>query len=71
MFLTNYLTAQMLDMKSLVQRLEELGEPQEEFILGNIRDFKASDEYKQMLKAQDYYKGKHDILEKERYWIDR
>lgn len=71
MFLTNYLTAQMLDMKSLVQRLEELGEPQKEFILGNIRDFKASDEYKQMLKAQDYYKGKHDILDKERYWIDR
>jgi SPP1 family phage portal protein len=71
MFLTNYLTAQMLDMKSLVQRLEELGEPQKEFILGNIREFKASEKYKQMVKAQDYYEGKHDILEKKRYYIDR
>lgn len=71
MFLTNYLTSQMLDMKSLIQRLEELGEPQKEFILGNITEFKGSEQYKQMLKAQDYYNGKHDILEKERYWIDR
>lgn len=71
MFLTNYLTSQMLDMKSLIQRLEELGEPQKEFILGNVEEFKKSEKYKQMKKAQDYYAGKHDILDKKRYYIDR
>lgn len=71
MFLTNYLTAAMLDTRSLIHRLQELGKPQEEFILGNINEFKQSELYKEMLKAQDYYKSKHDILEKKRYYIDR
>jgi len=71
MFLTNYMSASMLDMKSLIQRLEELGEPQKDFVLGSVQEFQTSQKYKDMLKAQDYYVAKHDILEKKRYYIDR
>ena len=71
MFLLNYMTASMLDVKSLIHRLQELGEPQQEFILSNLNDFKTSELYKDMSKAQDYYKGKHDVLEKKRYYYDR
>lgn len=63
--------AGMLDMKSLIQKLQEMGKPQEDFILGNVQEFKGSEKLKQMLKAQDYYEAKHDILDKERYYIDR
>jgi len=71
MYLTNYMTLATLDTKSLIHRLQEMGKPQEEFIFANIQEFKDSELYKQMLKAQDYYKGKHDIEEKKRYYIDR
>ena len=71
MFLLNYMTASMLDMKSLIHRLQELGEPQQEFIFSNLNDFKQSELYKDMTKAQNYYKGKHDVLEKKRYYYDR
>ena len=40
MFLQNYITTANLDNKSLIQRLAELGKPQENFILANINDFK-------------------------------
>lgn len=71
MFLMNYLTSSMLDMRSLIHTLEQLGEPQKEFITACLNEFKGTDKYKEMLKAQDYYGGKHDILEKKRYYIDR
>ena len=71
MFLLNYMTKDSLDVKSLIHRLQELGEPQQEFIFSNLTDFKNGELYKDMSKAQDYYKGKHDILEKKRYYYDR
>lgn len=71
MFLTNYMKTSMLDTRSLIHRLQELGKPQEDFIYANIQEFKDSELRKGMLKAQDYYHGKHDILEKKRYYIDR
>lgn len=71
MFLMNYLKASMLDMKSLIHTLEQLGEPQKDFIHACWQEFKESETRKEMLKAQDYYAGKHDILEKKRYYIDR
>ncbi len=71
MFLLNYLTANMLDMKSLIHRLQELGEPQQEFIFASLNEHKEGETYKQMRKAQDYFACKHDVLEKKRYYIDR
>lgn len=71
MFLLNYMKASMLDVKSLIQRLQELGEPQNDFIMATLTEFQQSELYKEMQKAEEYYKGKHDILEKKRYWIDR
>lgn len=71
MFLLNYMKANMLDVNSLIKRLQELGEPQKEFILASLTEFKDSQLYKDMQKADDYYKGNHDILEKKRYYIDR
>lgn len=71
MFLINYMKSTMLDTKGLIKRLQDLGKPQEEFIYANIQDFKDSENYKQMLKAQDYYKGIHDIKDKKRYYVDR
>ena len=71
MFLLNYMKANMLDVQGLIHRLQELGEPQKDFIYANIHEFKDSPLYKDMQKAQDYYEGKHDILEKKRYYIDR
>lgn len=63
--------ASMLDVKGLIQRLQELGEPQQDFIFASLTEFQQSQLYKDMQKAEDYYKGKHDILEKKRYYIDR
>lgn len=71
MFLQNYITQSMLDTKSLIHVLKELGKPQEEFITANIDEFKKSEKYKNMKKAQDYYAAKHDVLDKKRYYIDR
>lgn len=71
MFLLNYMKASMLDVKSLIQRLQELGEPQKDFIMASLTEFQQSQLYKDMQKAEEYYKGKHDILEKKRYYIDR
>lgn len=71
MFLLNYMKASMLDVKSLIKRLQELGEPQKDFIFSSLTEFQQSQLYKDMKKAEEYYQGKHDILEKKRYYIDR
>lgn len=71
MFLLNYMKASMLDVKSLIKRLQELGEPQNDFIMASLTEFQQSQLYKDMQKAEEYYKGTHDILEKKRYYIDR
>lgn len=71
MIFQNYISAAFLDSNSLIHRLKEMNKPQENFILGNINEFKLSPLYKDMKKSQDYYNSKNDILGKERYYIDR
>lgn len=70
MFL-DFVKAGLLSEETLVQKLEKLGKPQEDFLYINIDDFKKSTTRKEMLVAQDYYVGKHDIFNKKRYYIDR
>lgn len=70
-FLLDYVKAGLLNQETLVQKLQELGKPQEDFLYVNIDDFKKSKKLKEMRKAQEYYLGKHDISKKKRYWIDR
>ena len=70
MFYLNYQKA-VSDIKSRIGRLVSVSKPQTDFLYANITDFRNSDERLIMLKAQEYYRNKNDVLERKRYYIDR
>ena len=57
-------------LKAKLEVLSTRGKPQETFISSNISEFKGSDEYKLMSKAEDYYSNDNDINKKKRKAID-
>jgi SPP1 family phage portal protein len=58
-------------IKNLISRLSTEGKPQEDFLIANINEWERSFQYKEMIKAQKYYKNESDILKRERYSLNR
>lgn len=63
-------TVQNKLLKAKLEILSTRGKPQESFISSNISEFKGSNEYKLMIKAEDYYCNDNDINKKKRKAID-
>ena len=57
-------------IKANLELMATRGKPQEAFISSNISDFKNSEEYKLMTKAEDYYCNDNDIKDKKRKAIN-
>ena len=67
----DYLNLSMIEIKSKISKLENLGTPEEAFLYANITDWKNSDTRELMLTAQDYYHNDNDIKDRKRWYIDR
>lgn len=53
-------------INSIIRKGSQSGVDEEDFILREIREFRASQKYADMLKGEDYYLGRHDILQRKR-----
>lgn len=71
MIFPNFQSSAMMDIKSKITKLSNLGKPQEEFLFSNLNEWQESERRKLMLKAQDYYINDNDIKDRKRYYIDR
>lgn len=71
MFFLNYQNQSLLDLRAAQTQLMTLAKPKVEFLTAAITEFSESPLRKEILKAQDYYALKHDILEAKRTYIDR
>lgn len=54
-----------------VAMVSNYGQPQEEFLVEAIREYRDSKVYKDMKIAKNYFFNKNDICERKRYYIDR
>lgn len=71
MWLPNYQSLSLGEIKSRISRLTEIGKPEQNFLFSNITDWQLSEKRKFMLTAQDYYNNDADIKDRKREYIDR
>lgn len=71
MLFPDYQNLSMIEIKSKISRLQNLGKPEQAFLCANITDWQRSKEREMMLTAQSYYKNDNDIKDRKRWYIDR
>lgn len=71
MLFNDYQTLSMLEVKTKISKLTNLGKPELDFLYYNIHDWLQSDKREYMLTAQSYYNNDNDIVDRKRYYIDR
>ena len=71
MWLPNYQSLSLGEIKSRISHLTEIGKPEQNFLFSNITDWQLSEKRKFMLTAQDYYENDPDIKDRKREYIDR
>ena len=60
-----------LPIDTRVAMVSNYGQPQEEFLVEAIREYRDSKVFKDMRVAKNYFFNKNDICQRERFYIDR
>lgn len=71
MLFPEYQNLSMIEIKSKISKLQNLGKPEEAFLYANITDWQNSSTRDTMITAQNYYRNDNDITERKRWYIDR